>query len=141
MTAQVVLLRAALETRLRAMPEYLGDASTQWENTDFTPNVDLPYQVVNTLLARPKNETWGRTFQEQGYMQVTLRYPAKQGRGSGDAMTMAQAIRDQFYRGLPLAAGSVTVTITDTPEIAPGGVDGDRYQVPVKIRFIANNAS
>lgn len=141
MTGQLSLLRGALEARLQAMTGYLGDANTQWENTTISPASDQPYQIVNILFASPLNETWGRFFQERGFMQVRVMYPTAEGPGAGDAMEMAQKIRDCFYRGLSLAAGSVTVQIEKTPEIAPGAVEGDRYSVPVKIRFIANNPS
>lgn len=122
----------ALETRLAAIASPLA---TQWENAVYTPVSDTPYQAVNLLLARPLNDERSSRYVDQGYMQVTLRYPINTGKGT--AYAAAQALRDWFYRGLALAAGGVTVLITDAPEISPAMIDGDRYAVPVKIRFRA----
>lgn len=126
-------LRKALETRLAAMA---APIATQWENRLYTPVAGTPYQQVNVLFAKPSNPEWGRGYQEQGYMQLTLRYPINA--GPGDAEARAQSIRDWFYRGLPLAANGLTVTVESTPEFSPSFVDGDRYCIPVKVRFFAN---
>lgn len=140
MTAQVILLQAAIEGRLQAMSGYLGDANTQFENTVITPVNGQAYQIINHFLAEPQNpEQGGKFFIENGYTQVSLAFPVAVGKGA--ALDMAQKIRDWFYKGLSLAAGGVTVIINRTPTIAPGAVAGDRYFVPVKIRFTANNAS
>lgn len=138
MSVSIVLIRAALETRFKLVAGYIGDANTQWENTVIKPVDPLqPYQIVTILPADPMNPEMGGYAIENGFMQVSLRYPMN--KGAGDAMTMAQAIRDHFYKGLSLAAGATMVQINRTPTIAPGAVDGDRYQVPVKIRFYASN--
>jgi hypothetical protein len=131
----LVSVRAALEIRLNAIASPLA---TAWENSaDYSPVKNVPYQLVNILFAEPVNpEMNGRYIQQEGYMQVTLRYP--HGAGSKDCMTQAQAIRDWFYRGLQVAANGITVTINRTPNVSPGALDGDRYAVPVKIRFITS---
>lgn len=139
MSSSVVDLRAALEKRLLAMT---GVLATQWENTIIKPDGATPYQMVFFLPAEPSNpEMNGTFFQENGFMQITLRYPTANGPGAGDAVAMAQAIRDWFPRGLSLTHGGVTVQINRTPAIGPGAVEGDRYSLPVKIRYFANNVS
>jgi len=132
MTTGAASIAVALETRLAAMTSPLA---TQWENATYTPVSGTPYQAVNLLLAQPLNDERSSRYVDQGYMQVTLRYPVNTGKGA--ALGQAQTLRDWFYRGLALAAGGVTVTITDAPEICPASIDGDRYAVPVKIRFRA----
>lgn len=129
-------LRMALETRLKAIATPL---STAWENALFTPVANTPYQQVNLVLAAPINPEMGRLYQENGYMQVTLRYPLNT--GAGAAQTRAQAIRDWLYRGLSVAANGLTVTINRTPAIGASFVDGDRFCIPVKISFFANVAA
>jgi hypothetical protein len=126
-------LRKALETRLAAL---VGALPTQWQNLPYVPVAQTAYQQVALLLADPINPEIGRMYQENGYMQITLRYPLNTGPGAADAM--AQSIRDWFYYGLPLAANGLTVTINKTPTISPSFVDGDRYCIPVKVRFFAN---
>lgn len=126
-------IRKALETRLAAIADALD---TQWENKAFVPTASKPYQQVNLLLADPDNVEVGPGYQENGIFQITLRYPI--GNGPSDAMTRAQALRDWFYKGLQVAANGLTVTINRTPTIAPAVTVGDRYCVPVKVRFYAN---
>lgn len=126
-------IRVALETRLAAIASPLA---TQFENDSFKPIAGTPYQQANLLLADPANPEIGRLYQENGYMQITLRYPI--GVGPGAVQVRAQALRDWFYRGLCLAANGLTVTINRTPTISPSFVDGDRFCIPVKVRFFAN---
>lgn len=126
-------IRTALETRLAAITSPLA---TQWENAAFVPTAGTPYQQVTLLLADPSNPEMGRFYQEQGYLQINLRYPINT--GPGVAMARAQALRDWFYRGLQVAANGINVTVNRTPTISPAAVDGDRYVVPVKVRFFAN---
>lgn len=132
----VINIRAALETALNAITPSLA---TAWENAAFTPLLSsVPYQQVNILFAEPSNLEFGSRHIEQGYMQVRLMYP--QDAGSKDAATRAELIRSTFYRGASFSNGGVTVIIEKTPEIATGSTDGDRWAVPVKIRFFANIA-
>lgn len=114
--------------------------STQWENSTFAPVDSVPYQKVNFVFAEPQNpEISGGFYKENGYMQVQLFYPVGPGEGAADLR--AQAIRDYFKMGLSFSADGINVTIDRTPYIAQGATDGNRYAVPVKIRFFANNAT
>lgn len=126
-------IRQALEVRVAALTPQL---STQWENDTFVPVAGTPYQNVNILFADPNNPEWGRAYQEIGYVQITLRYPL--GGGAADIQARAQAIRDWFYKGLQLTANGITVTVNKTPTIGGSFNDGDRYCIPVKVRFFAN---
>jgi hypothetical protein len=128
----IVSIRAALETALNAMSPAL---STAWENAAFTPVNATPYQRVNLLLAEPDNTEISARYTEQGFMQVSLCYPI--GAGPGDAAARALALRQTFPRGATLTSGGIAVVIARTPEIAPAQIDGDRYVVPVRIRFTA----
>jgi hypothetical protein len=131
-------IRAALEARLQAMVGYLGDANTQFENVPLNPVGGTAYQVVNLLLADPVNPEISSYVQQPGFYQVTLRYPSgPSNAGPGGAIAQAQKIRDWFSWGLSLVKNSTTVQINRTPTIGPGSLDGDRYSVPVKIRFNA----
>ena len=68
--------------------------------------------------------------------KVSLAYPL--GAGPSAATTRAELIRSTFYRGASFTSGGVTVTISRTPEIAPGRVEEDRWVVPVRVRFHAH---
>lgn len=131
-------VKAALETRLKAMSTLLP---TQWENTAFTPPNSGAWQSVNFLPAEPENPSilgvaGSEMYRENGFMQVTLSYPAQGGAGS--ALTKAEAIRDWFPRGGSYSFGGLTVVVRRTPRIGPAMVQGDRYVLPVSIPYFAN---
>lgn len=134
--SSLLAVRAALETQLGTITPPI---STVYENTPFTPAAGTPYQAAYLLAAKPDNIEIGPGYTEQGIFQVSLFYPSDL--GSGPALTRAEQIRAAFpFRSSFVAAG-VTVNITSTPEIAPGRNDGDRYFVPVKVRWSARLAS
>jgi len=127
-------ISAALEVRLAALtPAIL----TSWENVNFNPVADIPYQVATVLFAEPENPTMGDDFYRQrGYIQVSLRYP--QNTGKAAAFARAELLRSWFKRGLSIEAGGVITVIEKTPEVGSGTNEGDRYILNVRIRFFAN---
>ncbi|MDO8065276.1 MULTISPECIES: phage tail terminator-like protein [unclassified Janthinobacterium] len=60
------------------------------------------------------------------------------GQGTASAGARAEMIKELFRRGASFTKGDVTVQIERTPEIADGREDGDRWMVPVKIRWFCN---
>lgn len=129
----LVPIRAALETELAAMSPALA---TAYENKTFTPPPpSVPYQEAFLLPAEPDSRESGPQFLEQGIFQVSLRYPLK--KGSGPAVTRAEAIRATFWKARSLTSGGIVVNILRTPEIMKGQRDGDRWLVVVKIRWTA----
>lgn len=129
----VVKIRAALETALNGMSPALA---TAWENVAYTPVTGTAYQQVHLMFAKPDNSEFGRRHQERGYMQVKLQYPPQIGTSTINAR--AELLRTTFYRGATFASGGVTVMISETPEVAVGSVEGDRYAVAVKVPFVSN---
>lgn len=129
----IVNIRAALETALNGMSPALA---TAWENNAFVPPASTtPYQKVHLLFATPDNLEMGASHQELGIFQVTLCYPLQI--GTSTAAARAEALRTTFRRGSSFTSSGVTVNITRTPEVSAGTVAGDRFEVPVKIRFMA----
>ncbi len=127
-------IRIALETHLSNMANPISYA---WENVPFTPVAGVPYASVFLLPATPANPTLGDAYyREQGIFQVTLRFPLQA--GPKTAADKAEAIRTAFKRGTTLTSGTVKVIIDRTPEIGEGRVDGDRWSVPVKIRWFSS---
>ena len=126
-------IKAALETRLKAMPNSLA---TAWENVSFNPPAD-PYQRADLLPGAPENPTLGDAFyREVGIFQVTLFYPLDG--GGGVVYAMAEAVRDWFPRGLTLTSGGISLTISGTAEISPKYRDNDRFVLPIRIRYFAH---
>ena len=127
-------IRIALETHLSNMANPISCA---YENVPFTPVTGVPYQKVFLLPATPANPTMGDAYyREQGIFQVTIMFPLQA--GPKTAADRAEAIRTAFKRGTTLTYNSVNVIIDRTPEISEGRVDGDRWSVPVKIRWFSS---
>jgi hypothetical protein len=131
-----VAIRAALETALGAMSPALSIA---YENVAFTPTTGTPYQAANVLFARPVNNEISANYRQDGFLQVTVRYPINA--GSGAATARAELIAATFKRGATFTAAGIRVTITDQLEVMPGYVDGDRWAVPCRSRFTAHVAA
>lgn len=128
-----VKIRAALETALAAMTPAL---STAYENVAFTPVPGTPYQRAFLLPAEPDNPEAGHVVHiARGIFQVNLMYPLQA--GDSTARTRAELIRTTFYRSRSFTSGGVTVSVEKTPEAGQGTPDGDRWMIPVKIRFVS----
>ncbi|WP_219135375.1 DUF4128 domain-containing protein [Janthinobacterium sp. UMAB-60] len=127
-------IRAALEVALASLAPAIDIA---WQNVPYTPVTGRPYQAAYLLPADPDNHSMGDgSRQERGIFQVSLLYPP--GQGTAAAGARAEMIRELFRRGASFTKGDVTVQIERTPEIANGREDGDRWMVPVKIRYFCN---
>lgn len=110
---------------------------TAWENVPFTPPAACtPYQQAYLLTAEPDNPEIGGGYREQGIFQISLRYQLL--KGSLLAATRAELLRGLFYRGQSFTNGGVIVNIEKTPDIGSGKVDGDRFFLPVRVRYYAN---
>ncbi|MCK5605396.1 DUF4128 domain-containing protein [Candidatus Pacearchaeota archaeon] len=126
-------VRSALQSKLDSIYPALA---TAWENVEYVPVVDTPYQAAYVLTAEPDNPTMGDDYyREQGIFQVSLFYPLSV--GTSAAEVRAELIRTTFKRGTSMTSGSVTVIVNKTPEISQGRRDGDRWMIPVKIRWYA----
>jgi NAD(P)-dependent dehydrogenase (short-subunit alcohol dehydrogenase family) len=123
-------IRSALETALAGISPAVTIA---YENAPFSPVVDVPYQRATLLPAEPDNREIGPGYTERGLFQVDLFYPKD--KGPKDALARAALIRSTFAYATELASGGVKVNIIATPQIAPARADGDRFMVPVKIRW------
>ena len=129
----LIAVRIALETKLSTITPAL---STAYENVPFTPVTGTAYQMAFLLPATPANPTMGDGYyREQGIFQVTLMYPLQA--GPKTAADRAELIRAAFKRGTSMTSGGITTIVERTPEIGQGRVDGDRWALPVKIRWFA----
>ena len=127
------LIRQAFEKKLALLIPKLPVA---YENVQFSPVPNIPYQRVNMLPAMPDNRIQGSAnYFERGVFQITLCYP--QGVGPGAAEAQSQLLRTHFKRGTALLEAGLTVTITETPRVAPARLEGDRYEIPISVAFQA----
>lgn len=126
-----VTIRRALEKRLAALAP---SVSTAYENVTFTPVTGTAYQRANMLPAQPDNQTISASYYRAvGIFQVSLCYPI--GTGANAAQARAELTKTHFKRGTTMLESGLTVIVTQTPTIAAGFVDGDRYIVPVTIFY------
>ncbi len=132
----ITSVRAALEVALDAMSPAL---TTAWENVPYTPVPGTDYQRAHLMVATPDNPVFGPGYRELGILQLDLMYT--QGAGAGAAEARAEVIRTTFARGNTFVNGGVSVVVEKTPEIGVGAPDGDRWKLPVRIRWYANQFS
>lgn len=124
-------ISAALEAHLEALAPAL---ETAWDNVQLTPVPGVPYQRAFFMPARPNDYAVADGHQELGLFQVNLCYP--QGAGRGDALARAGEIRAHFAKAMTLPVGGPPVVkIMRTAEIGPSFPEGDRFVVPVTIRW------
>lgn len=128
----IISARAALEAKLNAMTPALA---TSWENVPYTPVSGTAYQAAY-LLPVTENPTMGVDYHRlAGIFQINLFYPLQA--GTLTAATRAELIKATFKRGTTMTSGSIKVIVDRTPEIGQGRPDGDRWMIPVKIRWWA----
>ncbi len=127
----VSLIRKALETKLAAV---VPASTTAFENVAFTPTAGVTYQRSNLLPNTPDDAQIGsKVYFELGIYQVTVCAPAGTGPAANEART--QLVKDAFKRGTSLVEGAVTVIIMSVPSVSGGYPDGDRYCIPISMRY------
>lgn len=126
-------IRAALEAHLEALEPALD---TAWQNREFSPPADDPYQEAFILPGNPKRlDLRQRRAINIGIFQINLCYPT--GAGAEAVEARGKLIREHFDPATTvLESGGVKVRIAGRPVIgAP--IDGrpGRFVVPVSIRY------
>lgn len=124
-------IRAALDTRLFTLP---GNWPTIFEGEDYSPVVDVAYQMAYLLPRRTQNPTLTERLRDDGGVyQISLYFP--RGADTGTCDLRAGQIVAHFPAGLMLNSGIIMVRIEGTPAIGAGMPSGDRWLVPVSIRY------
>lgn len=127
------LIQGALEKHLAGLAPAI---STAWENTAFAPADGVPYQRVFFLPNSPIDHGIGFDVKEwRGLFQVSLLYPLATGRG--DAQQRAEQLCAHFAPLLVLAATGLRVEVFESPSVAQGFVDENRWHVPVTVSWRA----
>ena len=125
--------KKAIEKKLNTLP---GVIATAREGMAFTPTVGTPYQRINILKAAPEDLVQGRKITRiSGIAQITLFYPTPVATGTTLPDNMAESIKALFKPVQTLTEGSTKVFITESATITTGYADGDRWVVPVSVKF------
>jgi hypothetical protein len=128
--------KTAIEKKLALL---VGVLPTARENMTYTPISGVAYQRINFLKAPDSNLVKGRKITRiSGIAQVTLFYPSPSIAGTTLADAMAEDIKAHFKPVQTLIEGSTKVFITDSPNIATGFPNGDRWVIPVSIQWFAD---
>lgn len=127
----IAKIRAALEMRLGTVTPVMA---TAFENKTYLPVAGVPYQRAYLLPNTPNDSQIGsQTHLERGIFQVTICYPM--GSGSAACETRAQLVKDAFKRGTSMVEGGVTVIIMNAPSVSSAMIDGDRFCIPISMRY------
>jgi len=124
-------IRAALDQWLTGMP---GLPDVAWENSDFAPVAGQTYAEVYLLPRAPDNPTLSQRLRDDGGVyQISLKFPRNTDTATCD--NLAGAVQSRFYAGLILQGATIKVQIERTPTISAGLPSGDRWLVPVSVRY------
>ncbi|MEL6100474.1 MAG: phage tail terminator-like protein [Pseudomonadota bacterium] len=123
------LVDASLEAHLLtfgSLPE------THWPNQDFDPPFDGGvFFEVDHIRSQPQRLTHGNGERIRGIMQVTI--DSEKGAAVTAAEGLAELLVDHFPADMTLTAGDETVRVRQTPAIATGFQDGQRWRIAVSI--------
>jgi len=135
MSDKLQKIRAALESHLN---DWVSVPELAIEGQDFTPSPGALYATVNLLPRRTDNPTLTERLRDDGGIyQIGLYFP--RGTDTATCDLLAGSLAAHFEAGTMLEAGIIKVRIEGTPAIAPGLPVGDRWLVPVSIRYRSIN--
>lgn len=131
------IMRALLDH----MEEFATDLPISWPGVAFTPPSDsngpLPYLAITFIPNGAERRFIGSTDPHRfiGMLQVSVFWPKNKGEVA--PRNVAGAVADHYPADMRLVNGSVTVRITNRPDVAPMLVEDARIQIPVSIEFEA----
>jgi hypothetical protein len=128
-------IRAGLEARLATVPGAL--VPTKRENKKFDPVQGQPYWAISIDKAPIQHPAAGQGFRRyRGVFLIVLAWPFDSGTGPAEAL--GDAIAAHFARGLSTTANQVRTVFDRDPDVKPGRVVGDRWEVPIGVNFYAD---
>jgi len=129
----ILTIKKLLEKHLSLMTPAIP---TAYENVNFTIPDNSPYQRVQLVPDTPDNSTFGDSYyRETGEFQVFLAY--LRNKGAAEALARAADVQKHFNRGTSLQEGNVILHVLKTPVIAGSIITGDRFVVPVIVKYEA----
>lgn len=127
-------IRKAFEKKLIS---YTPVNTISFEAAEFKAPTSGAYFVCRLIPAEVQNPTFGDNYhREVGVFSVVVCTPV--GKGSQLAALKAGELKELFYRSLSLFEGGDCVIVDRTPSIGSGYIDGNKYCIPVRIRYYSN---
>lgn len=128
-------IRAGFEARLATVPGAL--TSIQRENKKFEPVALQPYWRVHMFRGPTQNPSLGSAHRRyKGRFLITLAFPFD--KGTGEAEALADAVAGHFSRGSTTTANQVRTVFDRDPDVKPGRVAGDRWEIPIEVFYYAD---
>lgn len=108
---------------------------TALEGISFTPPTSGLYQRLQFVVQRPTDPTFGRGYYREN-IEVQIFVVDKLDKGTANAETRAELLRNWFHKGLTLIEGGFRLHVLQTPHVSSAAVSADKIIVPVLIPFI-----
>lgn len=131
MTSPIVSTKKALERRLSQLTPTLPIA---YENVAFTPPAGM-YLRVQFNIQPPDDPVFGKGYYRER-LQFNIFVCEELNKGTSNAQTKAEAIRELFKKGTYLLEDTYSIHILTTPQIAGSVITIDRLIIPVLINVV-----
>ena len=127
----ILKIKKAAERYLSTMP---SQWSTAYEGVSFNPP-DGNYLRTQLSIQEPEDPTFGTGYHRER-VQFQVFVVALSGRGTGEALTKAEEIRQRFAKGTFLLEDSVRIHVLETPRVGSAASVEGRLIVPVLIDLV-----
>jgi DNA-binding protein len=128
-------IRNLFNVHMQALP---GSIRIAWENVPFEPKPNEVHYRVNFLPAQTRPAANHRSAMdfENGIYQVDIYVPQSQ--GTANAGSLAEIIRNHFYRGLKLEdISGISAQIQSTPSIVMASREGAYWRTQIDVPWFA----
>lgn len=130
-TTPIKDIKKALETRLLSISPTVP---TGFEGVDFNPPKEM-YQFCQVVIRPPTDPVFGKGYyRENVQFQIFVSIP--QGKGTGEALSRAELIRNTFQKGTTILEGGVQISVLETPHVGSSSIIANRVMVPIFVNVI-----
>ena len=134
MPSDVILkIKRACEEQLNSITPSVQIA---YEGVNFVPPESELYEACQFYLKNPDDPTFGLGYYRERF-QFQVFVADIKGKGTSNALSRAELIRQHFGKGTTLVQDDIKVLVLETPKIAGTTETNDRIVVPVLIDAIA----
>lgn len=107
-----------------------------YEGASFNPPANELYLRTNFNIARPDDIVLGANYYRENII-FGIFVVDTANKGTANALTKAEEIRDVFHKGLTLVEDSIRMHIFTTPQIAGASATSDKVIIPIRISITA----
>lgn len=107
-----------------------------YEGVSFTPPNNELYLRVTFNIARPDDVVLGANYYRENIV-LGIFVVDTANKGTTNALTKAEEIRNVFHKGLTLVEDAIRMHIFTTPQIAGTSATSDKVVIPIRISITA----